>query len=146
MADYEIIRRERITVESSEYNQYGDLLVTTTAGNEYKIGNKRAQLFAVFHDGAEVVIGWATFKGREYIAEATPASQVVSANTPITPEKPKALPEESINPQERGMWYKEIGEMYRAGIIKKDTLEGKALMTAYWARMLIALDIEIKKA
>ena len=54
--------------------------------------------------------------------------------------------ESGIAPQEQGMWYKEIGEMYRAGIISNDTPEGKILITAYWARMFIALNIEAKGA
>lgn len=47
-----------------------------------------------------------------------------------------------IAPQEQGMWFKEIGELYRAGLIKKDTTEGLALIATYFARMREVMGIE----
>lgn len=88
MPELEIIRREKITVSSTQENQYGDLIVKTKAGNELKIGKKRSQLFVVFQPGTEVTVGYATYMNKEYIAEATPSAQVVSANTPVVVEKP----------------------------------------------------------
>jgi len=136
MADYEIIRRERITVESSEHNQYGDLIVQTVAGNEYKVSKKRAQLFAVFQDGAEVVIGWSSYMDKEYIAEATPASQVVSANTPITPEKPKEHEAEKV--KEGGSREDKIDQ----AVIYKGIIE---LLSSRCSNGKSALEIEFPK-
>lgn len=47
--------------------------------------------------------------------------------------------------QEVGMWYKEVGEMIRAGMIKYDKPEDKALMLAYKTRMLDVLGIKVAK-
>jgi len=106
-----IIRREKITVDHAEINQYGDLIVTTTAGNEYKIGKKREKLFSVFQPGVDVVIGFSSYMNREYIAEATQEKQVVSTDTPIEKEKP---PKPEIPGPQIGMTVKEIGDMIRA--------------------------------
>jgi len=50
-----------------------------------------------------------------------------------------------IAPQEQGMWFKEIGELYRAGLIKKDSPEGLALIAIYFARMKKVMGIETEK-
>ena len=53
------------------------------------------------------------------------------------PEEKKA--ELGFDPQELGMWYKEIGLNYRAGKLEGTT--GKALMAAYWARMFTVIGV-----
>ena len=54
------------------------------------------------------------------------------------PEEKKA--ELAFDPQEIGLWYKEIGLNYRADKLKGAM--GLALMTAYWVRMFTAIGIE----
>jgi len=49
------------------------------------------------------------------------------------------------DPQEIGMWWKEAGEMIRAGFIKKDTDVGGVLYRAYFAKMLEVLGIKVEK-
>jgi len=66
MAEPKIERYEVITVETTQKNQYGDLLVNGTL----KVGNKRSNLFDVFQPGAEVKIGYASYMNKEYIASA----------------------------------------------------------------------------
>ena len=112
-----IIRREKFTVDHSEVNDYGDLVVTSKEGSEYKVKSKRTQLFDVFQPDIEVVVGWASYMNHEFIAEATQASQLVSADTPIEEEKPKTEPNPP-NPQALGMVTKEIGDMIRSKYIK----------------------------
>ena len=82
-----IIKRVKITVESSDTNQYGDLIVHSKEGQDYKVSNKRTQLFDVFQPDAEVVIGFASYMNKEYVAEATAAEQIVSTDTPVQKEK-----------------------------------------------------------
>ncbi len=87
-----IIRREKFVVDHTEINDFGDMIVTSKSSIPYKIGKKREKLFATFQPNTEVVVGYAVYKDREYIAEATPSTQVVSVDTPI--EKEKVKPQE----------------------------------------------------
>ena len=66
----QITRYEVFTVSEATKNNYGDLIVTDTQGNEHKIGNKRSRLFEVFQPGAEVKVGYAVYMQKEYIASA----------------------------------------------------------------------------
>ena len=66
MPEPKIERYETITVETTQKNQYGDLLVNGTL----KVGNKRSHLFEVFQPGAEVKLGYAVYMNKEYIATA----------------------------------------------------------------------------
>jgi len=66
MPEPKIERYEVITVENTQQNQYGDLIVN---GN-LKVGNKRTHLFDVFQPGAEVKLGYAVYMNKEYIATA----------------------------------------------------------------------------
>ncbi len=127
-----IIRRMKFIVSHSVVDKYGNLIVTSMSGVDYKIGVKRTQLFDVFQPDTEVVVGYASYKNRDYIAEATPANQLISADTPIQEEAPakiiskSSLPsaKEKVElkpepaPQAVGMTTKEIGEMIRAGKLK----------------------------
>ena len=65
--------------------------------------------------------------------------------TPVT----NVLPGESksgIAPQEKGMWWKEMGECFRAGLFKKDdNAAGTQLWQAYIKQMLSSLGITISK-
>lgn len=73
MAEPKITRYLRFVVEEAHLNDYGDLIVTSQGGHEYKIGNKRERLFDLFQPGAEVIVGYASYKNRDYIAVAYPA-------------------------------------------------------------------------
>lgn len=51
-----------------------------------------------------------------------------------------------ISPQEKGMFWKEIGENFRAGLFKKDdNAAGSYLWRAYVKQMLASLEITIPK-
>jgi len=96
----EITKRAKFTVESSEVDSYGNLIVTSKKGNTYKIGGKREPLFSTFQPDVEVIIGYAMYNNREYIAEATQAEQVVSTNTPVEAEpEPKTTPKATTPPK-----------------------------------------------
>jgi len=149
----EIFRWLQFTVASTEKNTYGDLLVTSTGGHKYKVANKRNQLFPIFQPDAEVVVGYATYMSKDYIATASQANQFVGETPPEleTPQtkteqppagSPKPKPQSS---PEIGLAYKEIGENIRAGIIKKDNEATRPFWTAYWAWLIATLDIKVTK-
>ena len=52
----------------------------------------------------------------------------------------------TIAPQERGMWYKQLGDDLRSGHIDKSTAFGKKLRLTYFAEMFRVLDIKEDKA
>jgi hypothetical protein len=141
-----ITRRETITVETTQQDTFHNLIVTTKAGNTFKVnGEKRAHLFPVFQPGASVIVGYSEYMNKEYVAEANSAGTVVETDKPVQPEKkPESKPHETA-PQERGMWWKEVGENFRSGLFKKDEGNGKLLWKAYVAQMLTVLDIKFDK-
>ena len=110
----------------------------------------------LFHDKAKMAKenGWGLSitreeneKGYFNISELEFVKDVPPKDTPIpetgtnipkpdTPKPPATIAD--ISPQELGMWYKEIGEMARVGMIK----ENNPLMMTYWNRMFYALGIK----
>lgn len=118
------------------------LEITDTAGKKYGIFAHRDK-WAIIQDGFNVkLIG--EQKGQFFNTEdfelvapdVTPPGQVPSLAA-------KPLPEHA--PQEIGMWWKEVGEMIRAGKIDKATVEGKALITFYYLKMFDVIGFSIKK-
>ena len=71
------------------------------------------------------------------------------AETTPTETHPSKQPLE-IAPQERGMWFKEVGEMIRCGILTREKILGeekpvaKAIFQSYWANMLVGLSIKVE--
>ncbi len=61
----------------------------------------------------------------------------------VATPKPKPEPKKEIAPQEVGLWFKEVGELYRAGKLEGEI--GKAIMKVYWARLFYVLGITIEK-
>lgn len=138
-----IERRKVFTVAHAQLNSYGDLMVTDTENNEYKIGNKRSQLHELFQTDAVVEVGYSSYKDREYIAVAHPFEGVAPTQNPTPPveaSKPKV-----IAPQEKGLWCKELGEMLRGKDIDTTTAHGKLLRAWYYTEMFRVLEIEFKE-
>lgn len=140
-----IIRREKFVVDHTEKNTYGDLIVASQSGNEYKIGVKRKHLFDYFQDGTEVVVGYASYMNREYIDEVTPSNQVVSTDTPIHNEKPVEISKKTISGEELGMWYKELGNRIGDGSIEKDYPKAHIKIKGqYYKRMSEVTGVDFK--
>ena len=59
-------------------------------------------------------------------------------------ETPKT-PSKEPSGQETGMWWKELGEMIRAGDIDKTKPEGRLMRNAYYAQMMSVLNLKISK-
>ena len=66
------------------------------------------------------------------------------------PTQPSVKPQEplEIAPQERGMWFKELGECIRGGFITREEIFGKknkvalALWQSYFGNMMVGLSIK----
>jgi hypothetical protein len=87
--DTKIERYELITVETTENDKYGNLIVNGT----YKVGAKRANIFQVFQAGAEVKLGYATYMNKEYIATAEQTGKHIVKADPTPDDLAKAYKE-----------------------------------------------------
>jgi len=156
-----VTRYAVFTVGETNQNEYGDLIVKDTQGNEYKIGNKRAKLFDIFQVGAEVKVGYAVYMQKEYIASAEQTGKhMAEVETvektgvevaSVIAESPKAEPkrtttsyrdEDRTDARTAAM---EIGEDWRAGKLQ----DNNALTLARKVWLLKSLGIsdeEIRQA
>jgi hypothetical protein len=138
-----IIKYLKFTVASSGKNDYGDLIVTSKYGCDYKISNKRTNLFDIFQPETAVVVGYSSYMNKDYIAVAHPADQFPAVThyeveTPpqkhpqevssqatesksegIKAERQQDIPAPPIPGQQIGMTVKEIGDMIRANQLTK---------------------------
>ncbi|KKM21380.1 hypothetical protein LCGC14_1635910 [marine sediment metagenome] len=73
---------------------------------------------------------------------ASELPEPVKAGTVAVPSKENKVP---IAPQERGMWWKQLGDDLRSGHIDISKPFGKTLRLRYFAEMFRVLDIEIKQ-
>ena len=150
-----IVDQKVVIPATRELNNYGDLIFTDGDGHQHKMGNKREHLFDSIIIGKAVELYYAVYMDKKYICGA----KLVDGALPPPKSDKKVLPEHQkeidraqgardsdvIAPQEIGMWFKEVGELYRLGLISKNTPEGLALMTIYFARMKRALGLEVVK-
>ena len=148
----EIERTQIIVVDEVGQNTYGDLTFTDKEGNSYKVSTKRRKYFDdVVKPGTAVQLNYSTAYNKEYIYSAVQVEGGLSESTTPQPRPEGRIKEksrevtQSIAPQERGMWWKEVGENFRAGLFKKDEGNGALLWKAYVAQMLSSLEIEIKR-
>ena len=131
-----------IVVGVTEKDGYGNLWVTPKGdGDRVKIGVKREGLHHLFEQGKAIILHWETYMNKPYVADA----KLVEGELP-QPEKPtpQAEPITQIAPQERGMWWKQLGDDLRSGHIDKSAPQGKLLRSAYFAEMFRVLNIKIK--
>lgn len=75
---------------------------------------------------------------------ATVASELPDPVKVGTVEVPGAEPK-TIAPQERGMWWKQLGDDLRSGHVDISKPFGKTLRLRYFAEMFRVLDIEIEQ-
>ena len=88
--------------------------------------------------------------GKWYIEDITPVGATTEpvntgAPPPSPPKTPKETPAQPKSSPEIGLAYKELGEMIRAGIVKKDTPEGVACHLKYWQWLFGTLGITVEK-
>ena len=65
-----------ITVASYRKDDYGNMHIKDSEGNEHKVGAKRSQLFSFIEQsvGHEIKLKYKEYQGKEYIAEVEPAN------------------------------------------------------------------------
>ena len=132
MAEPVIVRTENVVVNTVGSNTYGDMVFTDKSGKEYKISNKRLAYFKMVQPTTAVTLSFALSpKGTEYVSKAVSmADQLPPPTVPYeSPPDKKPTPaaptirdnmEWKADNIEKAMWWKEIGEMIRAGLIKPD--------------------------
>ena len=152
--EQKIIRTQVVVVADRDINQYGDTIFHDGEGKEYKLGNKRADMSDQIVEGRAVSLGWANFKDRDYIATAKlvegelPDEVKPTAHAYKAPESaaPKTQPARyDPSGQERGMWWKQLGDDLRSGHVDRTSSLGKALRKCYFAEMFKVLDITMEE-
>ena len=65
-----------ITVASYRKDDYGNMHIKDSEGNEHKVGAKRSQLFPFIEQsvGHEIKLKYKEYQGKEYIAEVEPSN------------------------------------------------------------------------
>ncbi len=134
-----------ITVAMAEPDSYGNLKVTDTLGNEYKIGEKRSPLHPLFVQGRAIKLTWANFNKIDYVSGAELFDP--TAVTPQPQQEPSPKPPGILlakpAPQELGMWYKEMGARIGDGSLEKDYPKSFVqIKSQYYKRMFEVTGIE----
>lgn len=102
-------------------------------------------LYDNFQVGSVVSILWEKSDNQKYLDRITGLVNQPAPETPQSQKKAvkKELPQEVLTqviaPQERGMWYKELGELIRWQGLPKDNDFGKAVRVKYLAEMMRVL-------
>jgi hypothetical protein len=86
-----------ITVASFRKDDYGNMHIKDSEGNEHKVGAKRSQLFPFIEQsvGHDITLKYREYQGKEYIAEVEPANapavvkEAVKQGAVIVEEKKK---------------------------------------------------------
>ena len=118
----QITRYEVFTVSEATKNNYGDLIVTDTQGNEHKIGNKRTHLFDVFQVGAEVKVGYAVYMQKEYIASAEQTGKHIPEVEKIEQAGGKVAKVSISDVKNRAVALSYAKDAWIAGKIEKDAI------------------------
>ena len=135
-------------------DQYGNFLFKDLAGAEHKIGAKRenqSELVALINNnpGRGVKLTYNEYMNRSFIVGAelvegalpepvkTETQPIPQIDTPPSKSREDAIRE--------GMWFKELGESLRSGLIDRSTPAGKLLEKFYKAEMQSALHFKIEK-
>ena len=85
-----------ITVASYRKDDYGNMHIKDSEGNEHKVGAKRSQLFPFIEQsvGHDITLKYREYQGKEYIAEVEPANapavvkEAIKQGAVIVEEKP----------------------------------------------------------
>ena len=154
------MKEPEIVVLSGEnrFDQWKSFFFKDKTGKEYKIGAKRnnkdqiANLVAANANRAVKLIWDVYFReGTEY--DIIGSIELVEDGLP-EPEKPKPQPIPQIDTPpsksredaiREGMWFKELGESLRSGLIDRSTPAGKLLEIFYKTEMRSALHFKIEK-
>ena len=145
------MKEPEIVVLSGEnrYDQYGNFFFKDKAGKEHKIGANRkdkdqiAALIAA-NPNKGVKLTYGEYKSFPFIEHI----ELVEGELPepVTRYPPSGPPSKSREDGIReGMWFKELGECLRSGLIDRETPAGKLLERFYKAEMQSVLGFKFEK-
>jgi len=132
-----IVDQKVVIPATRELNNYGDLIFTDGDGSQYKIGNKREHLFENIIEGQAVELYYAVYMDKKYICGAKLVDGALpppKSDKAVLPEHQKEIdraqepPKKERNPQEVGLAYKILSELYVHGFIDEDKPDGKELV------------------
>lgn len=137
-------------VEDDGYGQQTWKMVTLGTGEILKVKSGRDGVlkakWGLLQEGVAIKFTMKDFIDKDKIAH--PYVQDIETVEDELPEPVKrtTTPVPSvIAPQERGMWWKQLGDDLRSGHIDKETHMGKVIRLRYFAEMFRVLDIDIKE-
>jgi len=148
--EVEIIKQDIVVIHPDPQNMSEDesyLHFADQSGAMHRIKKNRTSAVELIKNnpGKAVSLNYGSYMNKEYIHTV----DLVGDKLPpgVEPPKdmtpPRGIPQ--IAPQEKGMWWKEVGENFRAGLFKKDDDgNGALLWRAYVTQMLASLEINIK--
>ena len=140
---------EKITIQQVWASPDGKVRVITTP-EQRKLNCYNLALFQYLGMGGQIEVD--TTPGTK--KDGTPITKIVNVwvnGQPILKEeKPltgtatgSSLPE--VSGEEKGMWWKQLGDDLRSGHIDRNSSIGKALRLTYFAQMFKVLNIDLKE-
>ncbi len=138
-----IITIKSVTEESGDYGDYRKVIGVDGDGKEItkNVGDRWKDKWGLLQENATVNFKMIQKNNKWVINDIIPVGDELPPSTKPYVTETKAAP------QEIGMWWKEMGEMLRAGPpagIDSTTPAGKLMRSAYYAQMMSVLGIEIK--
>ena len=144
-----------ITIDSFRTDEYGNTWVTDKEGQEHKIGAKRnPELHELVQksEGLAVRFNYATYKQRDYIVNVELVKEQIDETkgrvdtSAMEKSAEEGKPyERRIDPQERGMFWKELGNRIGDGSIDRDFPNTKVkIKTQYYNEMATVTKVKFK--
>ena len=79
-----------IVVASTRMDDYGNQFITSTDGEEYKIGERRAHLHSLAQVGTPLILKWDIYKNRDYVKDVL-VNGSAPQPTPAAPAPPRPV-------------------------------------------------------
>ena len=143
-------------VEDDDYQGKAFKKVTDKAGKTFNVkygreGKLKAK-WPLLIPGNAIEITWGEYNDKPFVQDFKVVADAgkVAALEPKEPMPIPPYPGEEKPPKSRSqeiaehVWWKELGEMLRAGDIDMTKPAGKLMRTAYYAQMMSILDIKIE--
>ena len=138
-----------ITKVSQEFTKNGDEYKKVTGTNTAtqqettkSVFNNLESKWELLEEGRIVELKMEKHGQYWNVTDISPASAPEPNETPATvPTQDNTTPVQPIAPQEKGMWWKELGESLRYGLIDHTKPHGKAWKKSYFIEMKRVLNL-----
>ena len=123
---------------------------TISSISELKVGEKSKKTYFIvdFTDSTKAVCFVPALHNELEVGKTYPLDITPPQKEGYSPSLVKIITAEGLPPetsgQERGLWWKELGEMLRCGDIKEGTIR-QALRTIFYAKMFSVLEINLQE-